>query len=220
MAKAISQEDIQLIVTDLYVRGTNFSLVSQMRNVSRTTVRNIKALVDGMRSENYAEVLSYMEKKANMTDGLIRAVAEYMNIPVPEKIQKAMQSRSQKGKEARKKNEFGLDLIEENTEAPAEETPLAGPHPSDALTPSPCAGKAVEAPAEPKGNDAVYFIRILEELHQQNEYLKDLLDVVLPKYVSDLKDNLNANSDVLGTDLRGCLEELKAVRCNTRKRGL
>lgn len=79
----------------------------------------------------------------------------------------------------------------------------------------------VDAPAEvTAGNEAVYLIRILEELHTHNELMKDLLDVVIPKYVADLKDNMNANTDVVTERLKNMEQALDGIRCNVRKRGL
>ena len=63
----------------------------------------------------------------------------------------------------------------------------------------------------------VYFCRLLEEIQKQNELLAQLLDVVIPKYVSDIKDNINANSDAQTQALKPILE---TIATNTRKRGL
>jgi len=71
-----------------------------------------------------------------------------------------------------------------------------------------------------KKNDALYMIKILEALNKQNELLEQLMDVVIPKYVSDMKDNVNANADVICERLKNCEQSLDAIRCNSRKRGL
>ena len=80
-----------------------------------------------------------------------------------------------------------------------------------------------EAPVEPEKpategkNESVYFCRLLEEIQRQNELLEQLIDVVIPKYVSDVKDNLNANFDAQTAEIK---KGLDAVAANTRKRGL
>lgn len=68
-------------------------------------------------------------------------------------------------------------------------------------------------------NEQLYFIRLLQEVEKQNELFEQLLDVVFPKWFSDLKDNINANSDILSERVKKCEETLEAIKCNTRKRG-
>ena len=46
------------------------------------------------------------------------------------------------------------------------------------------------------------------------------MDAVIPKYVGDLKDNVNANCDSLFNQIKDNGEKLEAVKINTRKRGL
>ena len=71
-----------------------------------------------------------------------------------------------------------------------------------------------------KKNDAIYMIKILEALNKHNELLEQLMDVVIPKYVNDVKDNLNANTDVICERLKNCEQSLDKIACNSRKRGL
>ena len=84
-------------------------------------------------------------------------------------------------------------------------------------------GKPKEAPVEPEKpateakNETVYFCRLLEEIQRQNELLEQLIDVVIPKYVSDLKDNQNANFDAQTAEIK---KGLDAIAANKRKRGL
>lgn len=68
-------------------------------------------------------------------------------------------------------------------------------------------------------NDKLYFIKILEALIKQNELLESLIDVVIPKYVCDLKDNLNVNTDILSEHSKKQSNLLEAIKVNTRKRG-
>lgn len=68
-------------------------------------------------------------------------------------------------------------------------------------------------------NDALFMIKILEALNKQNELLEQLMDVVIPKYVSDMKDNVNANADVICERLKNSEQSLDKISYNTRKRG-
>ena len=71
-----------------------------------------------------------------------------------------------------------------------------------------------------KDNEALVFIKILEALNRQNELLEQLYDVVLPKWVGDLKDNMNANCDMINQGVKRCEDKLEAVKINVRKRGM
>lgn len=68
-------------------------------------------------------------------------------------------------------------------------------------------------------NENLYLCKVLEALAKQNELLEQLMDVVIPKYAVDLKDNVNVNIDLVTQRLRSCEEKLEKISFNTRKRG-
>lgn len=61
---------------------------------------------------------------------------------------------------------------------------------------------------------------LVAEQRKTNELLESLIDVVIPKYVVDIKDNINANSDVLNHTGLECADKLEAMKLALRKRGL
>jgi len=73
---------------------------------------------------------------------------------------------------------------------------------------------------KPNQNDSLYYIKILEALNKQNDLLLQLIDTVIPKYVQDMKDNNNANADMLHNALKAIGDSCEGVKINTRKRGL
>ena len=78
-----------------------------------------------------------------------------------------------------------------------------------------------QAPKDiPAWNERLYLSKIIEALVNQNELLTQLMDRVIPHWTADIKDCINANSDVMAGELKTCREALDAIRCNTRKRGL
>ena len=97
-------------------------------------------------------------------------------------------------------------------------------HPEPKLTPAQLLTvelpevKPAEAPAA-KQNEDLYLAKLIETLVKQNELLEQLMDVVLPKYIGDLKDNLNANTDLISERLKTCECRLEKIAVNTRKRG-
>ena len=82
------------------------------------------------------------------------------------------------------------------------------------------APEPVLPPASQDDNNRLFFIRMLENMVKLNELMEQLMDVVIPKYVGDMKDNLNVNADVICERLKSCEDKLEAIKANTRKRGL
>lgn len=69
-------------------------------------------------------------------------------------------------------------------------------------------------------NEGIAVLKMLELLAKNNELLEQLMDVVIPKYCADLKDNINANCDIISERLKNCEDKLEGIKANTRKRGL
>lgn len=69
-------------------------------------------------------------------------------------------------------------------------------------------------------NERVFTLKMLEHMAKTNELLEQLMDVVMPKYCADLKDNINANSDIICERLKSCDDKLEGIKANTRKRGV
>lgn len=67
---------------------------------------------------------------------------------------------------------------------------------------------------------ALMLARMTAAIEKQNELLESLLDVVIPKYVGDLKDNINVNCDVLNQTAKSCDDKLEAIKLAFRKKGL
>lgn len=69
-------------------------------------------------------------------------------------------------------------------------------------------------------NEKVFTLKMLEHMAKTNELLEQLMDVVMPKYCADLKDNINANSDIICEWLKKSDDKLEGIKANTRKRGV
>lgn len=69
-------------------------------------------------------------------------------------------------------------------------------------------------------NERIFTLKMLEYMAKTNELLEQLMDVVMPKYCGDLKDNVNANCDIICERLKNCEDKLEGIKANTRKRGL
>lgn len=77
-------------------------------------------------------------------------------------------------------------------------------------------------PAPPNGGDEMKIMmsQLLAAQRKTNELLESLLDVVIPKYVGDLKDNINVNCDVINQTAKSCEDKLEAIKLAFRKKGL
>jgi hypothetical protein len=206
MPKKITSEELNKVLEGHFWFGKNSNQAAEAAGISQQVASGIIRTFQLMRNGDIEGLVQEAAVNEKISAQTVKLVAERIGEGVPEEVLQAILER-QRAKTERLRNA--------RAEAPAEEeTP---PSPAQAPATPPLAG---EGRAAAPGNDALYFIRILEELHQQNELLRDLLDVVIPKWAGDLKDNQNANSDVLAGLLKEQGQALDAIRCNTRKRGL
>lgn len=96
--------------------------------------------------------------------------------------------------------------------------------PADALQekePEPVKEEPQKAPAvAPAVDYSICFQRMLELQAQTNELLNQLMDVVIPRYTSDMKDNVNANCDVIGQSLKRMEDKMEAIKIGVRRKGM
>ena len=87
--------------------------------------------------------------------------------------------------------------------------------------PAPAPAPPAQTPAAPDHWEEIKFLlqTLIGAVKQQNELLEQLYDVVLPKWVGDIKDNVNVNSDQQTQALKRIESLVEAVKINTRRRG-
>lgn len=66
---------------------------------------------------------------------------------------------------------------------------------------------------------SLYLIKLLETVKQTNELLNQLMEVVVPKYVSDIKNNQNVNFDVVCQSQKRMEDQLEGIKISVRKSG-
>lgn len=207
MPRKITSEEVNKVLEGHFWFGKNSNQAAEAAGISHQVASGIIKTFHLMRAGDIDGLVREAAANEKISAQIVKLVAERIGIDAPEEVIRAILERQQAKAER---------LRNARAAAPAaeEETP---PSPAQAPATPPLAG---EGKAAAPGNDAVYFIRILEELHQQNELLRDLLDVVIPKYVGDMKDNVNANCDAMSGILKDQGQQLEAIRCQMRKRGL
>ena len=65
----------------------------------------------------------------------------------------------------------------------------------------------------------LYFQKMLELQAQTNELLNQMMDVVVPKYVAEIKDNQNVNFDVISQSMKRQEDKLEAIKIGIRRKG-
>ena len=85
----------------------------------------------------------------------------------------------------------------------------------------PAKEEAKKAPSAAHAADyTLFFQKMLELQAQNNELLNQLMDVVVPRYTSDMKDNVNANCDVIGQSLKRMEDKMEAIKIGVRRKGM
>lgn len=204
MAKiAITKENLEQIVFRVFVLGQDRTHVSKTMGIGLSTVTAAAKSFELMRDGNMEQLaLAIYSDPGHYSGKMIAQVASTLGIDVPECVSEALEDLRQKRdikRQAKKAEKLILqtEVVEEQEEQPE---------------------PVKEMPAEK--NETLYFCRLLEEMARQNELMEQLMDVVIPKYIADLKDNLNVNFDTVTQSLKRAEDTLEGIKINTRKRGL
>ena len=141
----------------------------------------------------------------------LKYAASAAGVTLSEDVQKAVKGKYEREKKrnAEKANAEQLTIQEEPE---PEQQPEPMPAPAE-IPPEVIVEKQTD-------NTALYLIKVLQALAEQNELLKQLMDAVIPHWIDDLKENNNANSGAIMDMLKPMDQKLDAIRCNSKRRGL
>ena len=159
--------------------------------LTRSGVRNVLNAFDCVKEQDWARACNLIVSRT-MNIEVFKWSAEKCGVELPEIVVKAYEDYK-----AKRRAEKAAKMAE------AQKAP-----------------EPVLPPAQQDDNNRLFFIRMLENMVKLNELMEQLMDVVIPKYVGDMKDNLNVNADVICERLKSCEDKLEAIKANTRKRGL
>ena len=199
MSKIITKEEFEKVLFHTYVLNEKQVSVCEALNISGPTVNGILVTFELMKTGQIDTLIEkiMMPGGKKFSARFAKLSAEHLKIDVPQKLLEAYIER---------------DKLRYQKELPVDQG---------------CADLPVESekPVEKKSseeqhNETVYYCRLLEELHKHNELMEQLMDVVIPKYIADLKDNLNINFDTVTQSLKRTEDTLEGIKINTRKRGL
>lgn len=201
--KPLNAELYEKIVTDRLVYGVPVSQIAKEIDRNSTSVTCVVGAFECVRDRNWERAAAMIVNYKIPVSPFYWA-GEKLGVEIPPSLEEVYEKR---------KKDKAMEKAQRRQRA---ETPKAPPAPVPELEPIP------EQKPEPKKEDntGLYLIKLLEAVNRQNELLEQLYDVVIPKWVGDMKDNVNCNSDVLSQSLKRFDDKLEAIKINVRKRGL
>lgn len=199
----MTREDYEKIVTERLVYGKPATKIAEELGRKDTVVFNVLNAFNITKEQDWPRAIATLTNQ-NFPLSVFTWAGEKLGIDLPPSLEIAYNNRLAHAKKAQAERENAKKA--ENAVAQQRDViPAAQPEP-----PKP----------EKQDNTALYLLRLLEAINQQNELLSQLMDAVIPKYVADMKDNVNANCDCLFNQIKDNGDRLEAIKINTRKRGL
>ena len=187
--------------------GKTHQQIVEKTGCPESTVMRVAMANDMINAEDWEALCKSVESNS-LNRGHVAAVAARLEKEVPPEVEEAFQRCYISKNEYRKNARAAKKAKQEAPEEPAEkEEP------------------AILEPLPPLNGDhwdelKLFLQVILVELRKANEMKEQEFDVVIPKWIGELKDNCNANHDVLSQSVKRCEDKLEAVKINIRKRGL
>ena len=201
--KLMNAEKYEKIVTDRLVFGKPAKQIAAELGIGETAVFTALSAFNDVKEQNWNHALAMLTNQ-NVRIGLFEWASERLGIELPQSLTAAYNQRLAKMAQLNR---------ERRARQKADEAPEPTVEPEEEPTPE------LPKPEKPD-NTSLYLLKMLEAINQQNELLSQLMDAVIPKYVGDLKDNVNANCDTLFNQIKDNGDRLEAIKINTRKRGL
>lgn len=188
------QEWEQIVINNAF--GMSYDENAAAVGISASAVRKAVDAFEAVKADDWAKACNLIVTQ-NMGLNIFKWAAGKLNKQIPEVLEAAYKKRTAEFNASR---QMLRAAAKESAAAPVGNTEIGG--------------------AATGGNEILFFQKIIEQLCRQNELLESLLDVVLPKYIGDLKDNINANCDVIAKEARRNGDQVEAVKLGLRKRGL
>jgi len=199
--KLMTNEQYDQIVSDRLVFGKPVKQIAEEIGRKETVVFNVISAFNAVKEKDWNRCVALLTNQ-NFPLNVFIWAGERLKIEIPPSLEAAYNQRRAEVK--RRELEKAKQSAAVNQQIQLEE-----------LKPQP------EPPKPEKlDNTSLYLLKLLEAINQQNELLSQLMDAVIPKYVGDLKDNVNANCDSLFNQIKDNGEKLEAIKINSRKRGL
>ena len=193
----MNAEQYEKIVTDRLVFGKPAKQIAQEIERKESVVFNVLDAFGVVKEQDWNRGIALLTNQ-NFPISVFNWAGEKLGVELPPSLESAYKQRCEKSAKA-------------SRERYAKQKDKEVPPP-------------VEAPTKPvekkEDNTVLYLLELLKAVKEGNELLSQLMDAVIPKYVADMKDNINANCDTLFNQIKDNGDRLEAIKINTRKRGL
>lgn len=200
----LKEQDFEKIITDRLIFNRKNEDIAKDIGCGVSTVTAVTQMFKLVKTQDFEHIRTIMKTNTGRI-GQLKWAAKKLNIEIPDDVFSAREEHL-----AKQQAQRDMTLDEFVKAQPLEES-------KEVIEELKTAPVIAEKNAEK--NDVLYFIKILEALHKQNELLEQLCDVVIPHWMCDLKDNINTNTDVTCERLKNMEQTLDGIKCNTRKRG-
>lgn len=193
-----TREKYEKVITDRLVFGKPVKQITAELECSNTFVFNVVNVFNATKEQDWNRAQALIANQAVPLMAFEWA-AERLGVELPPILSQVYEERKARVRERCRANVQQEKDVEQQEEQPR---------------------KQEKEEDKRSDNTGLYLIKILEALARQSELLEQLMDVVLPKNVQDLKDSINVNSDMLRDGIKDCKDTLEGIKINTRKRGL
>lgn len=197
----LREAEFDKIITDRLIFNRKNEDIANDIGCGISTVTAVTQMFKLVRAQDFEHIKAIMKTNSGRL-GQLKWAAKKLNVEIPDDVVSAREEHL-----AKQQAQRDMTLDEFMKAQPPEES-------KEVIE------ELKTAPVIAEKNDALYFIKILEALNKQNELLEQLCDVVLLHWMNDMKDNVNANTDVVCERLKNMEQSLDGIRCNTRKRGM
>lgn len=203
MGKKIKEADFERIVTQFFVFSLKKTQIAAELGLSDTAVGCVVNTFQLVKKGNVDAIIANVRAGTSYPSCIYWA-ARKLGIDMPhEQIDEAYQYRLDLVRERKMMRAEKNQISIEKTEEPPKEEPVE---------------RAPEMRIE-QHNESLFLDTLYDAITEQNALLTRLIETVLPSCISDIKDNINVNCDILAERLAKCEQYLDNIRFNTRKRG-
>ena len=183
----------KIVLNDVF--GKQASEIADMIGVTEHAIKRVIRVSRLVKEQDWKNVITVIRVN-NVSKDLISWSAEKCGIEIPEDVSDQIEEEYRRWREK-----------DQMRERDRRATPAQQPEPEPPKT-------------EMDQNEKIFIAETLKNLRQNTEMWETLMDVVIPKYMNDLKDNLNVNFDLISQRVANIEKNVETIAHNTRKRGM